>query len=140
MPHKLNSNLPSAPTQRDSVRRDSDDRAPNKTFTLILDTSQVPLEISRKAQLEFELHTLETMDECLLDLSDHLTPANALHLRPNPLDMVGKMMIESANTGNTPKLMLCALWVGHHYPSLRSLNVNDMVPTFTDTPPVQGLS
>ena len=94
---------------------------PDKIFSLSLDDATVPLVLTRKAQMEFELQGLEAMDEWLMTISDRLTPANEPALRPQPLDLVGQMMLDGAHSGNMRKLMLCALWVGHHYPSLSGL-------------------
>jgi len=92
-----------------------------KTFTMALDGVDVPLILTRKALLDFELQGLEVMDECLFKITERLTPANAPHLCPTPLDLMGEMMLDGANTGNIRKVMLCALWLGHHYPSISGL-------------------
>jgi len=102
-----------------------------RIFTLSLDDANVPLVLTRKAQLEFELQGLEAMDNCLIMLTERLTPANAPNMRPQPLDLVGKMMLDSAHSGDMRKLMLCALWVGHHYPSLSGLNASGAIFSFT---------
>ena len=102
----------------------------DKFFTLSLDNADIPLVLTRKAQQEFELQGLEAMDECLMDLTDRLTPANEPTTRPLPLDLVGQMMFESAHSGNISKLMLCALWIGHHYPSLSGLTASGATHSF----------
>jgi len=99
-------------------------------FTLSLNDANVPLVLTRKSQQEFELNGLEVMDDCLMTLTARLTPANEPDLVPQPLDLVGRMMIDSAHTGNMRKLMLCALWVGHHYPSLRGLTASGATHNF----------
>lgn len=104
--------------------------APDKTFTLSMDHAKVPLILTRKAQREFELQGLETMDECLMTLTERLTPANEPNLRPHPLDLMGQMMLDSAYSGNIRKLMLCTLWLGHHYPSLSGLIVHGAIHNF----------
>jgi len=104
--------------------------ASRKIFTLSLDTATVPLVVTRDALRDFELQGLETMDEYLMQLTEHLTPANAPHLRPGPLDLVAQMVLDSANTGNMRKLMLCVLWLGHHYPSVSGLVGADATYTF----------
>lgn len=92
-----------------------------KIFTVSLNGVEIPLALTRKALQDFELQGLEVMDECLFQLSERLTPANAPHLCPNPLDLVGQMILDGANSGDTRKIMLCALWLGHHYPALSGL-------------------
>lgn len=101
-----------------------------RIFTLSLDDANVPLVLTRKAQLEFELQGLETMDDCLLTLTERLTPANAPDMRPQPLDLMGKIMLDSAHSGDMRKLMLCALWIGHHYPSLSGLTASGAEHSF----------
>ncbi len=101
-----------------------------RIFTLSLDDADVPLVLTRKAQLEFELQGLEAMDDCLFTLTERLTPANAPDMRPRPLDLVGQIMLDSAHSGDMRKLMLCALWVAHHYPSLSGLTASGAEHTF----------
>jgi len=101
-----------------------------RIFTLSLDDANVPLVLTRKAQQEFELQGLEAMDDCLFTLTERLTPANAPNMRPQPLDLVGKMILDSAHSGDIRKLMLCALWVGHHYPSLSGLTASGAKHSF----------
>jgi|GEM_PF-1815394 len=96
----------------------------DSVFILSLDSADVPLVLTSKAKQEFEVQGLEAMDDCLMVLTDRLTPANAPDVRPLPLDLVGQMMLDSAHNGNMRKLMLCALWLGHHYPSVNGLTAN----------------
>ena len=103
---------------------------PEKIFILSLDCAKVPLVLTRKALQEFELQGLEAMDDCLMALTDRLTPANEPTMRPQPLDLVGQMMFDGAHSGNIRKLMLCALWVGHHYPSLGGLTASGPTHNF----------
>jgi len=101
-----------------------------RIFTMSLDGAVVPLALTRKALQDFELQGLEAMDECLFLLSERITPANTPHIYPNPLDLVGQMMVDGANSGDTRKVMLCALWLGHHYPSLSGLVSTGPTHTF----------
>lgn len=94
---------------------------PERTFTLSSDGTEMPLVITQQALDEFELQGLATMDDCLIQLIERMTPANAPEMCPNPLDLIGQMLMDGIAKGNTRKIMLCALWLGHHYPSVTGM-------------------
>ena len=91
----------------------------------------LPLLITKQAFDDFERAGLAAMDETLFRLSERLTPANAPHMRPNPLDLVGQMMLDGFANGHTQKLMVCALWLAHHYRSLEGMNIQGPAFSFT---------
>lgn len=103
----------------------------NRTFTLDLDSAKVPLIITQKALDDFECQGLPAMDDCLMHLTERLTPANAPEMRPKPLDLVGQMILDGVGEGNTHKVMLCALWLGHHYPSITQMTSHGAAFSFT---------
>ena len=88
------------------------------TFTLSSDNGDVPLVITKRALDDFEMQGLRAMDEVLMRLSDRHTPSNAPDQRPAPLDLVGQMLVEGMHSDNMRKIMMCVLWLGHHYPAV----------------------
>lgn len=95
---------------------------PIKSFRMTVDGVDVTLCISRKSQCDFEEQGLFAMDDCMDKFSDRLTPANAPHLRPNPLELLGQMLSDGLSEDNSHKVMICLLWLGHHYPSINGFN------------------
>ena len=98
--------------------------AQDRTFTLSTETTELPLIVTQRALDDFCINGLEAMDECLITSSERMVPANDPQKRINPLDMVGRMMLDGAATGNTSKVVLCALWLTHHYPKFTGLMSN----------------
>ncbi len=107
------------------------DALSSQTFTVCRDGACTPLVITRNAKNDFENSGLEAMDEVLIALTERLTPANAPGRRPVPLDLVGRMLVDAVKTGNGDKLMLCALWMAHHYPSVTGMECSGPVFSFT---------
>lgn len=109
------------------------DKVIDQTFMLTMDSVKLPLVVTQMALDDFEIDGLAAMDDLLARISDRHTPANAPELRPMPLDLVGQMMVDGMSSGNTRKVMVCALWLGHHYPSLNGLVSNAHTFGFTQT-------
>lgn len=93
----------------------------NRTFTLKTDTIELPLLVTDIALSDFRSQGLDAMNECLVRIISGMTPANAA-LPPLPAektraqDIVGQMMLDGVATGNTRKVIICALWLAHDLP------------------------
>lgn len=90
-----------------------------RTFTLSTETTDLPLVVTEDALEDFRAQGLDAMDECLERMSSRVVPANA-----DPSALVGQMMLDGVATGNTRKLILCALWLAHHVPEATGLTSN----------------
>ncbi|MBL4613363.1 MAG: hypothetical protein JKY27_00600 [Magnetovibrio sp.] len=106
---------------------------PNRNFMLTVASTKMPIRITQMALDDFEAQGLAAMDDYLMRMTERLTPANAPELRPNPLDLVGQMMVDGMANGNTRKIMVCTLWLGHHYPCVTGLISNGQTFGFTQT-------
>lgn len=104
---------------------------------LTIDSIKLPLVITQTALDDFERDGLAAMDDYLAHVTERLTPANAPELRPLPLDLVGKMLLDGVRNANTRKMIVCVLWLGHHYASLNGLvcSARTFGFTRTDSPP-----
>ncbi len=99
----------------------------DRTFTLSVDSLNLPLVVTQTALDDFLIQGLGAMDECLSRLSAQATPANDLkgaHHAANAQDLVGQMMLDGVVAGNTRKLILCALWLAHYVPDAIGLTSN----------------
>ena len=94
---------------------------PNRTFTLFTDTTELPLVVTQMALDDFLEQGLDAMDACLQRIANHMTPANNPEMRPAAQDTVGQMMLDGMATGNTRKVILCALWLAHYVPQATAL-------------------
>ncbi len=91
------------------------------TFTLSTDTTDIPLIVTQNALDDFRDGGLEAMDKYLLNICERFLPVNIPHKHVSQLGLVGQMMLEALSTDNSRKLMLCALWIAHHYPNVLGL-------------------
>ncbi|MEG3617978.1 hypothetical protein V5T82_05875 [Magnetovibrio sp. PR-2] len=108
-----------------------------RDFVISTDTGNLCFKITRKALREFEKEGLHAMDECLIELSERLTPANEPERRPDPLTLLSQIMMDSFNTADSQTMMICVLWLGHHYPAVCGLKkYNDMYEFSWDNPKV----
>lgn len=94
------------------------------TFTLSTETTDIPLIVTKMALDDFRTDGLEDMDEYLFKVYKRLLPLNIPHKHMSQLGLVGQIMLEALSMDNSRKLMLCALWVTHHYPSVLGLVSN----------------
>ena len=84
------------------------------------------------------------MDACIARIADNMTPVNTPEQKPAPQDTIGQMMLDGVATGNTRKVILCALWLAHYSPHATALISNGEKFHFvygeTDiqTPPIQA--
>lgn len=101
-----------------------------RQFALSVDGARIPLVITNQALDDFILQSMPAMDEYLMRMTARLTPANDPDQRPSPLGLIGNMMLDGAKNGNTRKLVLCALWLAHHYPSVSGLTAQGQSYTF----------
>lgn len=104
-----------------------------RTFTITVEDQDIPLIVTKRAMDEFEVQGLAVMDDILIRLSERHTPSNAPERRPLPLDLIGQMILDGLSSGNMRKIMMCALWVGHHYPSLDGVISDGRAFHFTQT-------
>jgi len=102
-----------------------------RTFTLTMDTTKVPLIVTQKSLDDFEVQGLAVMDELLMQLTERMAPANEPATPPTPLNVVGRMLMDGATTGNAQKMILCVLWLAHHYPSIIGMNIHGYIFRFS---------
>jgi len=96
----------------------------DRTFLLSTETTDLPLVVTAPALDDFRQQGLEAMDGCIHTLCQRLVPAKAPDQNAQPIEIVGQMMLDGLATGNTRKLVLCALWMAHHHPDATGLVCN----------------
>jgi len=100
------------------------DTTQDRTFVLTTDTVELPLVVTMRALDDFREQGLASMDECLDRLTMHMSPANTSETPSNTQHTVGQMMLDGMATGNTRKVILCALWLAHYHPQATALISN----------------
>lgn len=102
-----------------------------RTFVVSMDQGDMCFKITRKALREFECEGLHAMDDCLIKLGERLTPANEPNRRPDPLSLLSQIMMDGLNAADTQTMMICVLWLGHHYPAISGMRKHDGMYEFS---------
>ncbi|MCW8915963.1 MAG: hypothetical protein OQK24_08935 [Magnetovibrio sp.] len=101
----------------------------SRTINVMLDGVNLKFCLTQKSLREFEDQGLFAMDEYLANLSARMTPSNTPHSdsapNPTPLNLLGQILLDGFADNNSRKVMLCLLWLGHHYPSINGFNKID---------------
>ena len=90
----------------------------DNVFTLTTETAEIPLVVTTEALADFREHGLDAMNEVLASMTARHGCGDAPHTRRT---LVAEMMLEGLDNDNTRKLILCALWLVHHFPDMTGL-------------------
>ena len=93
------------------------------TFTINTKTAEQPLIVTEIALEDFRAQGLSAMDECLERIGSQSNPHQIPVGRDLPAreTLVGQLMLDGFATGNTRKMILCALWMAHNHPDVTGL-------------------
>lgn len=101
-----------------------------RTFTINTKTAQQPLVVTDDALEDFRAQGLAAMNACLERIRARLHPDVSGNAPPSHQRLVGEMMIDGYTSGNTRKMILCALWMAHTHPDVNGLISNGVEVRF----------